>query len=135
MIYSQEVILLFIGTLLAASLVIFTLYGQITSGSGQVSSIGIDIQRSVSSSFSIISVSERNIYVRGISGELNVSNTVITLNGAPLTYTVTFLRDGGSNHLLDPEDLVVLNVDKNIGTGDCLLIDIDGVAAQWGVCR
>lgn len=135
MIYSQEVIILFIGALLAASLAIFSLYGQIVSSTGQVGSVGSDIQNSVASSFSIVQVSDGNIYIRGISGELNVSDIVLTLNGAPISFSVQFLRDRGSNRLLDPEDLIVIDTNTSIDPSDCLLIDIDGVTSQWGVCR
>ena len=120
--------------LLAASLAVFTLYGQLSSSAGQTSAIGKDVQRAIASSFTIVQVYDGNIYIRGVSGELNVDNVLVTLNGSPVPVTVNLLRDEGSNGLLDPNDLAVIFVGEDIRPTDCLMVDIDGVTNVWGVC-
>ncbi len=131
---SQEAIIIFVATLLVTALVISALYTQVQDAANRAGSVGAQVQGSVSKDYVIVSVEGNYIYVRGVSGELNVAGASILLNGIPQTYTYTFLRDRGSNNLLDPNDLVLFQIGAEVNDGDCLLIDIDGVSTPWGGC-
>lgn len=131
---SQEAIILFVAVLLVALLTISALYAQIQSASNKAYTVGQQVQGSISKDFVILSIYDKNVYVKGVSGELNVARTSIVLNGIPQTFSYAFLRDAGANGFLDPNDLVVFQIEKEINEGDCLIVDIDGVSAPWGNC-
>ncbi len=135
---SQEVIILFVAIILAASLVIFTLYGQVREATGKAEDVSTEVSRETLTDFEIVNVnpssSESNIYIRGVSGELNVYDTVVVVDGVPYTPAVRMLRDERTPGILDPDDLALLRIPTDIGTADCVMLDVDGTTGVWGIC-
>ena len=134
MIQSQETLILFIGAIIVAALVVTALYTQVSNTAGSTASTTAEVQKKVLSSFEVVQIYENNIYVKGVSGELNVSKIVVTVNGIPQDANVSLLRDSYDNGLLDPDDLAVITLPQPVKTSDCVMLDIDGVSATWGVC-
>jgi len=133
-IQSQELLIIFIGTLLVASFVVYTLSYQVNSSVGEAGSVSTEVQSKTVSSYEIVQVYENNVYVRGVSGKLNPFNALVTVNGLPVEVNVVLLRDSGDVNLLEADDLAVLVLGTAVDSGDCVFIDLDGVSTLWGVC-
>lgn len=132
--FSQEAMILFVGAVLAASIVIVALYSQVQSGINKATSVSGEIQEDVSNAFQIVNVHETNVYIRGVSGQLKPQNMEAFVDGILEDVNVVFIRDKGAADVLDPNDLMVVILPVSITEENCLQVYIGRAYDVWGNC-
>ena len=135
---SQEMLVLFIGVLLASMLVITTLYSVVQKGTNTASNVYTDVRSTTTKDFQVIEISrgstETNIYVQGVAGVLNPENVMVIINGASYTPSVSLIRDTQDANLINPGDVALIRVPRGTTTTDCIRLGIDGVYTTLGAC-
>ncbi len=137
---SQEALILFIGAVLLAAAVVFTLSSQVQSAVSSAQTVSGAAARSVVTEIRILSVygnaSDTNVVVKGISGTVDVNDMRILVDGRPYVPVAGyFVTDRGNDGFLDPGDLYVATIpvavdpDKN-----CIRVLVDGAEDIYGRC-
>ena len=135
---SNEVLILFVATLVVAVLVLSALYNQVQAVTEKGTAVSKEVTDRALRDFSIASVvsenGETNIYVYGVSGEINLYKAVVTIDANQYDPVVTPVRDYKNNGILDPDDLYVLTVPAVYDENQCLRIYVSGIITTYGTC-
>ena len=136
---TQELMILFIGVVIVAGLAVTTMTGQIRAALGTSESVTQQASRQVSTEMSIVSVysngTDTNIFIKGISGQIDVNNATVLINGSPVTPLYRgFVRDSGAPGVLDPGDAYIIEVPGSYDDRDCIIVDTPSATAVWGLC-
>lgn len=135
---SHEVLILFIAVLLSALMAVSALYSTVQKGVNTSKTVSEQVKNTVMKDFAVIEVhpdsNETNIYVQGVSGSLDVRRSVVIVNGISYTPQIIFVYDGKNKGMLDPGDMLLLEINTQISDTDCVRIGIDGVYTTRGVC-
>jgi len=139
MISTQELIILFIAVVVAAALAVTALTAQIQVGIGTTKAAATAASKRVAADMDIISVhsagGDTNVYIKGVSGEINVETLSVIVNGVPVTPVYSgFVRDGGTAGILDPGDLYIVEIPGTYTEQDCITVDTAQATALWGLC-
>ena len=135
---SQEMLILFIGVILAASIVVTSLYNVIQAGSSQAESVSKSVQEQSIKDYTVIDISsgdtDTNIYVQGVSGSLDTNNILVLVNGISYNPTTSFVLDKKVPGFLDPGDVLLIRIPVGTGDTDCVKLGINGVYTTIGMC-